>query len=346
MTGESRAAAATETSRHLRELLNDRLEYRRLWQEQAERRRADGISQAGVARVIALHLWRTGERADSETALARNLKDRVRRALEGDAITPQTLTWFIEAFGMDTRDEETLWATLALDQEIPNGISYTMISDRKLALRQRHRTIALFERSKIGADRRFAIRTTMHTIMALEDDVDVYPFDHEPTTERVKVMYDGRVGKRYVYADGRHMDAITLDYPLKRGETVSLEYITHYQPGDYCAAELRRSARGRSENIDIAVRFHESALPRAVYRAIWPDQLVGTPVSAEPVTLDGRNSTRRFVRFIDSRGRDRHCWRPPAQIPASGITALGSCHGYLAANRASGQGCLILVVGR
>ena len=25
------------------------------------------------------------------------------------------------------------------------------------------------------------------------------------------------------------------------------------------------------------------------------------------------------------RGRDRHCWRPPAQIPACGTTALGSC---------------------
>jgi hypothetical protein len=47
-----------------------------------------------------------------------------------------------------------------------------------------------------------------------------------------------------------------------------------------------------------------------------------------------------------SRGRDRPCGRPPAQIPASGIPALGSCHGYLAANRTSGQGCLILVVGR
>jgi hypothetical protein len=47
-----------------------------------------------------------------------------------------------------------------------------------------------------------------------------------------------------------------------------------------------------------------------------------------------------------SRGRDRPCGRPPAQIPACGIPALGSCHGYLAANRVSGQGCLILVVGR
>jgi hypothetical protein len=29
----------------------------------------------------------------------------------------------------------------------------------------------------------------------------------------------------------------------------------------------------------------------------------------------------------DGRGRDRPCGRPPAQIPASGITALGSCLG-------------------
>ena len=28
------------------------------------------------------------------------------------------------------------------------------------------------------------------------------------------------------------------------------------------------------------------------------------------------------------RGRDRPCERPPAQIPASGITALGSCLGF------------------
>ena len=37
---------------------------------------------------------------------------------------------------------------------------------------------------------------------------------------------------------------------------------------------------------------------------------------------------------------------PPAQIPASGIAALGSCYEYLAANRTSGHGCLVLVGGR
>jgi hypothetical protein len=41
-----------------------------------------------------------------------------------------------------------------------------------------------------------------------------------------------------------------------------------------------------------------------------------------------------------SRGRDRPCGRPPAQIPACGITALGSYLGCVAAKRASGKGCI------
>ncbi|HUZ55977.1 MAG TPA: hypothetical protein VMU94_26055, partial [Streptosporangiaceae bacterium] len=41
------------------------------------------------------------------------------------------------------------------------------------------------------------------------------------------------------------------------------------------------------------------------------------------------------------RGRDRPCGRPPAQIPACGITALGSYLGCMAAKRASGKGCVM-----
>jgi len=55
---------------------------------------------------------------------------------------------------------------------------------------------------------------------------------------------------------------------------------------------------------------------------------------------------KTLIRTLRGRGRDRPCGRPPAQIPASGITALGSCHEYLAANRLSGHGCIVLVRGR
>jgi hypothetical protein len=295
----SRSDSAAETARHLRQLLLTRLEYRRLWQEKAERRRTSDISKAGVARVVALHLWGSGERDDAQITLPRNIKDRVRRALDGEAITPQTLRWFIEAFHMDPRDEQTLWATLAVDSRGADGVSYTTMSERRLAIRQRHRTITLFERYTIGADHSFLERNTLQMIMALEDGVDVYPFDHEPMAERVEVRHGGGPGKRYRYSDGLYMDAIILGRPLRQGESASLEYATTYRPGSYRASELRRSARGRSENIDIAVTFQAAAVPSAIYWAVWPEQVTGTPISEEPVTLDGRNSAWRFVPFIE-----------------------------------------------
>src|SRR5271165_489788 len=53
----------------------------------------------------------------------------------------------------------------------------------------------------------------------------------------------------------------------------------------------------------------------------------------------------RSQAWPENRGRDRPCGRPPAQIPACGITALGSCYEYLAANRCSGNGCLVTGLG-
>ena len=59
-----------------------------------------------------------------------------------------------------------------------------------------------------------------------------------------------------------------------------------------------------------------------------------------------RDEPKKKTRRQAGRGRDRPCGRPPAQIPASGTTALGSCYEYLAANRLSGHGCTVLVRGR
>lgn len=299
MVADRWSAQTTQTSRLLRELLLSRPDYRRQWQEKAERLRTDDISKAGVARVIALHLWNSGERADSETTLPRDLKDRVRRALTGKNITPQTLDWFVGAFGMDERDERSLWATLANDRDARTGISHTITTNRKLALRQRHRTIALFERYTIAADRSFETRRTLHTIMALEDGVDVYPFNHEPAIERIEVAYGGTLGQGYLHGNGLHTAVITLDHELRTGETASLEYLTHYPPSGYSATEIRRPAHGRSENVDIAVQFSEAALPTAVYWAVWFDHHDGGPVRDEPVPLHGQRSAHRFLRFIE-----------------------------------------------
>jgi len=65
------------------------------------------------------------------------------------------------------------------------------------------------------------------------------------------------------------------------------------------------------------------------------------PVVAVLSTTDARVSPGVATKVVttNSRGRDRPYGRPPAQIPACGITALGSYLGCVAAKRSDGNGC-------
>jgi len=47
---------------------------------------------------------------------------------------------------------------------------------------------------------------------------------------------------------------------------------------------------------------------------------------------------KRLLRVDSVRGRDTHCWAPPAQIRASAIHALGSHLGCLTSKRCVGHG--------
>src|SRR5664279_4285095 len=55
-------------------------------------------------------------------------------------------------------------------------------------------------------------------------------------------------------------------------------------------------------------------------------------------TASAAGTPALFGRFAGNRGRDRPCGRPPAQIPACGTTALGSCLGFWRRGRRSGGG--------
>ncbi|MEU7603961.1 hypothetical protein [Streptomyces sp. NPDC041003] len=136
----------------MQQLLLQRVEYRDRWVRLARRSGASaGVSQAAVAEVIALHLWETGERPDTGTALPRTLKDRVQRALAGEVLSPQTLDWFIGAFRMNRVDGDMLRAERFHD---PAGrdasLANTLREEQPLPLRQRHRTVSVFERRFIG----------------------------------------------------------------------------------------------------------------------------------------------------------------------------------------------------
>jgi hypothetical protein len=132
--------------------------YRHVWLNQAGRLRQTEVNKLAVARVIAHHLWETGDRSEREHDLADQLRDRVGRALGGEVLTPPTLTWFIDAFhisgghasrlwsllyGDPDRDQEddgwyvrSLRTVLALDGETPTATEYRTIVATRDDLRE------------------------------------------------------------------------------------------------------------------------------------------------------------------------------------------------------------------
>ena len=116
----------------------------------ASRVRSGEINLAAVARVVAEQLWDTGERSDQDVELPRGLKDRVARALEGTVLTIETLQWFIDAFHIRADHARRLHSTYVGDQ-MPLVVG-TLARPRPLVVDQRHRTVAVFEHHRLGAN--------------------------------------------------------------------------------------------------------------------------------------------------------------------------------------------------
>ncbi|WP_254238517.1 hypothetical protein [Allokutzneria sp. A3M-2-11 16] len=280
----------------LRDLLTHDPRYRRHWRTKAERRRSE-LSQAAVARVVESYLVDSGERGEFESAVARQLKDRVSRALTGTALSAQTLGWLIAAFNMDENDKDRLFEIFSGQENSRTGISHTLRRRRAMVRNQCHRTVSLFERYAIAMDGSLVGRRTLHTIRAVQDGVDIYIFNHEPQASCIKVIHGGRVGQSFAYGDGLSSAEIVLDKPLLKAETTALEYQANFIPGTVRPTEVRRAAFARSENVDLAIEF-EGRVPQAAWWCIWDDQIDGGRIWEERVNFQG-NAVRQYVPFIE-----------------------------------------------
>jgi hypothetical protein len=281
----------------LKELLESDPRYRRQWRRRVDRDHAR-ISQAAVAKVIEEYLWDSGERSENMTSLARQLKDRVSRAFKGEALSAETLGWFIAAFQMDEGDGNLLWAMFTAGENRMAGISHTLRQRREMIRRQRHRTVSLIERYSIDRYGSLILRQTHHTIRAIADGVDVYIFNHEPQASAVQVVHGGRLGNAFEYGGGLTSVEIILDEPLRKAESTVLEYRTHFAPRSTRITEIRRAAFARSENIDIAIQFDEQMIPRSAWWCAWDDHFDGVRAVDEPIEICG-SVIRKFVPYIE-----------------------------------------------
>lgn len=281
----------------LRDLLTLDHRYRRLWHRREARHRSE-LSQAAVAKVIEEYLWDSGERDEHLLHLARQLKDRVSRALRGERLTAETLSWFASAFEMDDGDKNRLWAIYSGRAGDSPGISHTLQKHREMIRRQRHRTVSLVERYAVDHDGALALRRTHHTIRATEDRVGIYIYNHEPQASLIEVVHGGRIGRQYAYGDGLTSVEIELDRQLAAGETTVLEYRTFFTRQSIKLTEVRRAAFARCENVDFAVEFDNSKRPSNAWWCAWDDHFDGACVIATPADIR-RGIIRQFVPYIE-----------------------------------------------
>lgn len=296
----SQEAASDAAGRVLRELLTRNPRYRRRWQQHVHRNRAaDGISWSAVATVVALHLWESGERPDSQTHLPRQLRDRIRRALRGDVVSGETATWMINAFGMDDADARRLWAALSGARPQEAEVAHTLTERLPLLLPQRHQTQAVFERYQIGPAGALAAHHVMHVISATEDGVDRYPYVFGPRPSSFEVVSGGSLTRLHEYGGTLLLAEIALDRQIQRGEVALLEYLSMPQRAERPTTEVRRLARGRTENVDLLLRFSPGRWPSALWWAAWDREEGGDILVKEPMKLDERGCAHKSFASIE-----------------------------------------------
>ncbi|MBO2459705.1 hypothetical protein [Actinomadura violacea] len=254
-----------------------------------------------MAKVIAEHLWSSGERPDTDTALPRKIKDRVYRALAGDLVSAETLTWFAEAFGMTGEDRERLWTLRFPDPAGSGGpVVNSLRGPQFVPLPQRHRTISIFERRRIGPAGTVIGHRTTRALLACEDAVTSYPYRLPGGARRVHVQRGGHITARHDFADSSPVVEITLSTPLCRGQVASLEYDVEFEAQAGPALEYRRVAHARCENVDIVVEFSPEHRPGRVWWTVWDDFRGGTVLHQEPAVLDAEGCAHRFVPFLEN----------------------------------------------
>ncbi|WP_127130026.1 hypothetical protein [Georgenia sp. SYP-B2076] len=291
---------AVPVCRHLRLLLSTTPSYRSRWRVYVRRDSHQDIHQGAIAQVLADHLWETGEVPETETDLPRRLKDRVNRALAGHFIAPATLRMFIEAFDMEPRDANALWALFTHPDPAgpPAPAPAPRPGDGPVPPSPAYETLAARESHRIGADGLPAEHHALEVIRAREP-MDRYVYELDNRAAAVEVVRGGRAGPvRRSRGPGMYGVEVALTSPLAPGETASLEYRIFFSRSERPPPTFRRGARPRLGNLEMHLQFHPHRVPLRVWWGRWDPWSV-EPFEAEQVQLSGELDVHRFLPSLE-----------------------------------------------
>lgn len=293
-------AGADLAARYLRTLLERPGRYRDRWVRRAEKPRSGQISQAAVARVLAEYLNRYEGKDDDEAAY-RHLKDRVHRALSGQALTPDTLEWFTRAFLLTEDDARSLWSRfVGGNPEQTDGIIRRLAPPPTNAAAfepLRYETVELYETHYVDRDGRPEKHETIQSIRATADGVSRYPLRID-TKAHVQVE-EGvvRASDTYRCDDDIYAIDVMLPHELREGECIDVRYSIFFE--DDCAQQsvFRRAAYPPIENMTVEIKFDTRKIPRSVVWATWRDFSSDSPMlTCEPMEPDDKGVVRKCLR--------------------------------------------------
>jgi len=300
---------ALQAGAYLSRVLTVNTLYRARWTPYVHRASAP-LSAAAVSRALAMHLWDTGERPDSDTDLPRKLRDLVGRALSGQVLTPATLRWFVEAFDIDDTDHRTLTDLLLATGPAP--LAGTRSGAVTAHDRLSHRTLSLYEHHHLGPDGWPDHHETLQVIEATADRLERHRCIFDTAHVEVEAILGGRIqGSIYPWKEGLYAVDIVLVRPLRYGETTTLKYRATFDYPSSPAQEFRRGVSSQINNVNLRVQFHPHRLPHSVSFCTWPFA-ASRPNKTSEVTLEADHSVQRHLAILED-SMSGFTWKwPPA----------------------------------
>lgn len=284
---------------HLRLLLLRPGPYRDKWEQYARDVSPDGIRQEAVCQVIAQYLYDAGEREETDTTVARGLKDRVSRGISGDGLSLETLRWFEQAFALSPHDAQRA-------HELYQGDLHPLVIVGDLqpppgGLMARHETTLLFEHHFIGRDGLPVRHHTQQTLRSLIEGMTSYQYRFDTPDVEVRVRRGGEPSAVLQLTDEMWAVDITFRHPLRYGEELYLDYwaiCSYRQPPP---PVFRRAAHVKVQHLDMRVEFLSEKLPQQLWWAEWEDYrgLDESIISRELVSLDEEHSVHRYLESME-----------------------------------------------
>jgi hypothetical protein len=272
-----------QTCAYLRMLLLRPGEYRSAWERIAGPTSPEEIDYGAVAEVLG--------RVDGGGTSPR-LVEAARAALEGDAVSTETLDAFVAAFGVSRRHADRL-ADLMRGSSAVKVINDDVRVPGALGRRSdpsRYETLSLHELHFLGPDGKPAEHQTIQLIRAGVDGLDSLPYRFDTDELAVEVVRGGQVGDVYRLTETLWAVDILLARPLQRGETALMQYRTHFRYRNFPPPEFRRGVLGSTRDLTMWVKFHRDRLPKRVWLGRWDALDDARMVQQELVPLDDEQS--------------------------------------------------------